>query len=42
MMPAAIDVRRFDELYDADLIGVEQLQGPVEAAMVRFRGRTAR
>jgi hypothetical protein len=35
--PAAIDVRRFDELYDADLIGVEQLQGPVEAAMVRFR-----
>lgn len=37
--PAAIDVRRFDELYDADLIGVEQLQGPVEAAMVRFRGK---
>ena len=37
--PTAIDVRRFDELYDADLIGVEQLQGPVEAAMVRFRSK---
>lgn len=37
--PAAQDVRRFDELYDADLIGVEQLGGPVEAAMVRFRRR---
>jgi hypothetical protein len=38
-VPAAEDVRRFDELYDADLIGVEQLNGPVEAAMVRFRKR---
>jgi hypothetical protein len=37
--PTAIDVRRFDELYDADLIGVEQLRGPVEAAMVRFRSK---
>lgn len=37
--PAAIDVRRFDELYYADLIGVEQLEGPVEAAMVRFRSK---
>jgi hypothetical protein len=37
--PTAIDVRRFDELYDADLIGVEQLEGPVEAAMVRFRSK---
>jgi hypothetical protein len=35
--PTALDVRRFDELYDADLIGVEQLQGPVETAMVQFR-----
>ncbi len=38
-VPAAEDLRRFDELYDGDLIGVEQLNGPVEAAMVRFRGR---
>jgi hypothetical protein len=37
--PTALDVRRFDELYDADLIGVEQLQGPVETAMVKFRRR---
>jgi hypothetical protein len=37
--PAAADVRRFDELYDADLIGVEQFHGLVEAAMVRFRRR---
>lgn len=35
--PAALDLRRFEELYGADLIGVEQLGGPVEAAMVRFR-----
>lgn len=35
--PAAADVRRFEELYGADLIGVEQLEGPVEKAMVRFR-----
>ncbi len=28
---------RFEELYHADLIGVERLHGPVEAAMVRFR-----
>ena len=34
---AAADVRRFEELYGADLIGVEQLAGPVEAAMIRFR-----
>jgi hypothetical protein len=31
------DVRRFEELYGADLIGVEKLGGPVEQAMVRFR-----
>ena len=35
--PAASDIRRFEELYGADLIGVEQLQGPVEKAMVHFR-----
>lgn len=35
--PAAPDVRRFDELYDADLVGVEQPGGDVEKAMVRFR-----
>jgi hypothetical protein len=40
--PAAADVRRFVELYDADLIGVEQFQGPVEAAMVRFRRKLDR
>ena len=34
---AAADVRRFEELYGADLIGVERLEGPVEVAMVRFR-----
>lgn len=37
--PAEQDLRRFDELYNADLIGAEQLHGPVEAAMVRFRQR---
>ena len=26
-----------NELYDAELIGVEELRGKVEAAMVRFR-----
>jgi hypothetical protein len=31
------DVRRFSELYYADLIGIEQLRGPVESAMVTFR-----
>src|SRR6185295_6631384 len=35
--PTALDVRRFDELYDADLIGVEELGGSVEKAMVNFR-----
>ena len=35
--PAATDIRRFEELYGADLIGVEQLQGKVERAMVDFR-----
>jgi hypothetical protein len=35
--PAEADTRRFEELYWADLIGVEQLKGPVEAAMVQFR-----
>jgi hypothetical protein len=35
--PADPDVKRFIELYNADLIGVEQLRGQVEAAMVRFR-----
>lgn len=35
--PVALDVRRFDELYHADLIGVEQLGGSVEQAMVNFR-----
>ena len=33
--PAAADVQRFDELYDADLIGLEGAK--VESAMVRFR-----
>jgi hypothetical protein len=33
----AADVRRFEELYGADLIGVEQPGGPVEKAMVWFR-----
>ena len=33
----AADLRRYEELYGADLIGVEQLEGPVERAMVRFR-----
>ena len=37
--PAAADLRRFDELYDADLIGVEQLHGEVESQMVEFRKR---
>ena len=37
--PAAADIRRFDELYDADLIGVEQLHGEVESQMVEFRRR---
>jgi len=37
--PAAADVRRFDELYDGDLIGVEQLNGEVEKHMVLFRRR---
>jgi hypothetical protein len=35
--PADSDRRRFEELYGADLIGVEQHEGPVETAMVRFR-----
>lgn len=35
--PSDSDVRRFDELYFADLIGIEQHDGPVETAMVRFR-----
>lgn len=35
--PAETDTKRFEELYWADLIGVEQLKGPVEAAMVQFR-----
>lgn len=39
LSPAAADVRRFDELYDADLIGVEQLNGEVEKQMVEFRKR---
>ena len=29
--------QRFEELYYADLIGVEKLRGPVEQAMVAFR-----
>lgn len=37
--PSPQDVRRFDELYAADLIGVERVSGDVEAAMVRFRRR---
>ena len=37
--PAAADIRRFDELYDADPIGVEQLGGEVEKRMVEFRSR---
>jgi hypothetical protein len=35
--PTEIDAKRFEELYWADLIGVEQRGGPVEAAMVQFR-----
>ena len=35
--PAPADVIRFEELFHADLIGMEKLQGPVEQAMVRFR-----
>ena len=35
--PTDSDTKRFEELYWADLIGVEQLKGPVEAAMVQFR-----
>lgn len=31
------DLRRFDELYVGELIGIEQYQGEVENAMVRFR-----
>jgi hypothetical protein len=40
--PAPADVRRFSELYDAELIGVEQFQGEVEGAMVRFRRKLRR
>ena len=40
--PAAADLRRFDELYDADLIGVEQLHGEVESQMVEFRKGASR
>lgn len=35
--PDQAAIARLNELYQADLIGVEQLHGPVEAAMVRFR-----
>ena len=35
--PADSDLRRFDELYIGDLIGIEQHEGAVEKAMVRFR-----
>ena len=35
--PDAASMTRFNELYQADLIGVEELHGEVEAAMVRFR-----
>lgn len=40
--PSPADLRRFSELYDAELIGVERFQGQVEAAMVRFRARLRR
>ena len=36
-VPADSDLRRFDELYLGDLIGVERHEGDVEKAMVRFR-----
>jgi hypothetical protein len=36
-VPADSDLRRFDELYLGDLIGIEQHEGEVERAMVRFR-----
>jgi hypothetical protein len=36
-VPADSDIRRFEELYLGDLIGIEQHEGPVEKAMVRFR-----
>jgi hypothetical protein len=35
--PDRASLTRFNELYQADLIGVETFHGPVEAAMVRFR-----
>ena len=35
--PDRASVTRFNELYQADLIGVEKLKGEVEQAMVRFR-----
>ena len=40
--PTQADVRRFAELYDADLIGVERFHGEVEKAMVRFRSKLRR
>lgn len=35
--PDRDSLKRFDEFYFADLVGVEKLAGPVEVAMVRFR-----
>jgi hypothetical protein len=40
--PAEADVKRFTELYDAELVGVEQFEGAVEAAMVNFRRKLRR
>jgi hypothetical protein len=37
--PDPTAARRFDEMYYASLVGVEQLHGPVEGAMVRFRNK---
>ena len=36
-VPADSDIRRFEELYLGDLIGIERHEGAVEKAMVRFR-----
>jgi hypothetical protein len=40
--PTQVDLRRFAELFDAELIGVERYQGAVEAAMVEFRRKLRR
>jgi len=40
--PDKASVRRFEEMYFGALIGVEELHGPVETAMVRFRNKLKR